>query len=212
MSDFQDDFGQDPEAAPQGGGGFLKYCLICGCLVALAAMLLGGIAIWKLKGMFILDPVAVEANLKDTIECEVPTGYAGMFGMNMAGVQMSMIAPSGTMKGNTSQVPLMIVAMKLPPGADSAQAKRQMQQQMNQGGMGGGSMSVESEDQITISIRGNDVQAQSSVGNQNGQKMKQVVLMIDRSSSDPTQVMLMFMGQAGAFDQAAMDSFLQSIK
>lgn len=212
MGDDFDDFeGQEQPEAASSGGGFLKYCLACGCLAALVAMLIGGVAVYKLKQMVITSPAAVEQNLSDTLECEVPSGYAGMFGINMAGVKMSMIAPSGTMMGNNS-VPLMIIAMQLPAGSDSAQAKRQMQQQMNQGGMGGGSMAVEKEDAITVTIRGGEVQAQSSVGVQNGQKMKQVVLMIDKTSSDPTQVMLMFMGTESAFDQAAMDAFLQSIK
>jgi hypothetical protein len=211
MGDDFDDFeGQHPDGAPSGGG-FLKYCLACGCLAAIVAMLIGGVAVYKLKQMFITSPAAVEQNLAETLECEVPSGYAGMFGMNMAGVKMSMIAPSGTMMGN-NQVPLMIIAMQLPPGSDSAQAKRQMQQQMSQGGMSSGSMAVEKEDSITVTIRGEEVQAQSSVGVQNGQKMRQVVVMIDKSSSDPTQVMLMFMGTDGSFDQEAMDAFVASIK
>lgn len=211
MSDFDDFKAEDPEGPPASGGGFLKYCLACGCLAGLMVMILGGVGIYTLKQMFITDPAAVEKNLADTLECEVPAGYGGMFAMNMAGMKMSMIAPSGTMMGNNN-VPLMIIAMQLPPGADSAQAKRQMQQQMNQGGMGGGSMAVEKEDKLTVMIRGAEVAGQSQVGVQNGQKMRQVVFMIDKSATDPTQVMLMFMGNQSSFDDAAMNAFLKSIK
>jgi hypothetical protein len=212
MSDFDDFQAENPDGAK--GGGPLKYCLICGCLLALL-MGIGGVAMVAMfQDMLIMDPVRVEQNLQETIACEVPDGYGGMFAMNMMGMKMSVIGPAGMAMGQQNQqaVPLMIIAMQVPPGQNPQAAKQQMQQQMNQGGMGNANMQVEDEGTLTLTIRGQDVECQEQVGVQNGQKMRQVMCIVDKAADDPTQVILMFMGAPDQFDEDAMRAFAESIK
>ncbi len=214
MSDYDDFKGDDPDQEG-GGGGFMKYCLICGCLVGLMLLLLGGGTVWWFKSMIIMDPVKVEQNLQGTIACEVPDGYHGLFGMNMMGVKMSTISPNTiSMQGGGAQgqnVPLMIMVFQMPPGQNKAQAKQQMQMRMQQQGAGG-RMTVDSQETITVPVRGQDVEAELIIGTSQGTKMRQVFLMIDKSSSDSTPIFIMFVGTEEGFDQTAMDSFLNSIK
>ena len=211
MTDFDDFKAEQPEG--QQGSNFVKYCLVCGCLVGLMGLIGVGAMVFMFKSMFITDPVQVEANLQGTIPCEVPEGYAGAFGMNMMGMRMSMIGPEGMMGSGQQNVPLMIIVMQVPPGQNPQMAKAQMQAQLQQqGGMGGGNMQVEAEETATVTIRGQPVEVQTAIGVQNGQKTKQVMAIIDKAPDDPTQVLLMFMGNADTFDEAAMQAFLQSIK
>lgn len=213
MSDFDDFKAEDPDQEG-GGGGFLKYCLICGCLVAVMLVVLGGgVAMW-FKSMIIMDSAKVEQNLVGTIDCTVPPGYHGLFGMNAMGVKMSVLAPDSVTFGSGQQpkdIPLMIIAFQMPPGASKQQAKQQMQSQMQQQ-QGGGRMQVESQETINVKVRGVDVEAEKVVGVQQGQKMIQIFTMVDKSASDPTPIFLMFTGSADTFDQAALDAFLNSIK
>lgn len=211
MSDFDDFKAEDPDQ--DGGGGFLKYCLICGCLVGLMLVVLGGGVTMWFKSMLILDSAKVEQNLANTIDCTVPSGYHGLFGVNAMGVKMSVLAPDSVTFGSGQQqnVKLMIIAFQMPPGASKQQAKQQMQMQMQQRG-GAGGMQIESQETITLKVRGQDVEAEKVVGVQQGQKVIQVFTMVDKSQTDATPIFLMFSGEADGFDQTAMDAFLNSIK
>ncbi|RMG14139.1 MAG: hypothetical protein D6731_10715 [Planctomycetota bacterium] len=129
----------------------------------------------------------------------------------MAGVKMSVVGPAGSL-GQPNQK-LMIVVFQLPPGQDPELAKQQIQQQLQQQGRGAALQQVESEDQLTLTVRGEEVTAQQAVGVGNdGNKMRQVVLVLPRAKDDPTQVLLMFLGNAEAFDEEAMKAFLASIR
>ena len=213
MSDF-DDF-KDDDANQEGGGGFLKYCLICGCLVGLMLLLLGGASVWWVKGMIIMDAAKVEQNLKGTIDCEIPEGYHGLFGMNMMGIRMSTISPNSiSMQGGGAQgqnQPLMFMVFQMPPGQSRAQAKQQMQQQMQAQGAGG-NMTIDSQETIKLTVRGQEVEAERMIGTSRGQKVRQIFTTIDKSSTDKTPIFIMFMGVDDGFDQTAMDFFLNSIK
>lgn len=211
MSDFDEFQAEHPDEAKAGGSGFLKFCLVCGCLVALLGVgaAVAGVALFR--NMFFMDPVKVEQNLKEILPSEVPEGYQGLFGMSMAGVKMSVVGPAGSL-GQPNQK-LMIVVFQLPPGQDPELAKQQIQQQLQQQGRGAALQQVESEDQLTLTVRGEEVTAQQAVGVGNdGNKMRQVVLVLPRAKDDPTQVLLMFLGNAEAFDEEAMKAFLASIR
>ena len=118
-------------------------------------------------------------------------------------------------QANQNNLPLMIMVSTIPPGQNAEQMKMQMQQAMQQQGGGGGNtnIKVESEQQVTVKVRGQDVAVTELVGaDQNGVKMKQVVMIVPRSTTSTDQVFIMFMGKADVFDQTAVDAFVKSIR
>lgn len=210
---------EEEQEGKSGGSGFLKFCLICGCLLFLVIAAVGGFLAYQASQMFTMDPVKVVAKVEGDIlpGSKVPPGYEGMMGMKFPGVfEMAIVIPQG-MRQQTQQnnLPLMIMICTIPPGQSPDQMKLQMQQAMNQQGGGNAStqIKVEAEQQLTVKVRGQDVTVNELVGaDQNGVKMKQQVMIVPRSATSTDQVLLMFMGKADVFDQAAVDAFINSIR
>lgn len=217
MGDYTDFDERPPEKT--GGGGFLKFCLICGCLLLLLLGAGGGFMAYQVSQMFTVDPVKVTAKVESDIlpGSKVPQGYSGMMAMKMPGVmEFAIVVPQGMQQQtNQNNLPLMMMICTLPPGANPDQMKQQMQQAMQQQGQGGTStqIQVEAEQQHTIKVHGQEVPVQELVGvADNGVKMKQVIAVVPQSPTSSEQVLLMFMGKEDIFDQAAVDAFLQSIQ
>lgn len=210
---------EEEQEGKSGGSGFLKFCLICGCLLFLVIAAVGGFLAYQASQMFTMDPVKVVAKVEGDIlpGSKVPPGYEGMMGMKIPGVfEMAIVIPQG-MRQQTQQnnLPLMIMICTIPPGQSPDQMKLQMQQAMNQQGGGNANtqIKVEAEQQLTVKVRGQDVTVNELVGaDQNGVKMKQQVMIVPRSATSTDQVLLMFMGKADVFDQAAVDAFINSIR
>lgn len=214
-----DQQGYEEEPAKSGGSGFLKFCLICGCLLFLILAAVGGFIAYQASQMLTMDPIKVVAKVESDLlpGSKVPPGYEGMMGMKIPGVwEMAIIVPQGMrQQTNQNNLPLMIMVSTIPPGQNADQMKMQMQQAMQQQGGGGGNtnIKVESEQQVTVKVRGQDVAVTELVGaDQNGVKMKQVVMIVPRSTTSTDQVFIMFMGKADVFDQAAVDAFVNSIR
>lgn len=211
---------EEEQQGKSGGSGFLKFCLICGCLLFLILAAVGGFLAYQASQMFTMDPVKVVAKVEGDIlpGSKVPPGYEGMMGMKVPGVmEMAIVIPQG-MRQQTQQnnLPLMIMICTIPPGQSPEQMQLQMQQAMKQQGGGGGGntqLQVEAQQQLTVKVRGQDVTVNEQVGaDQNGVKMKQLVMIVPRSANSTDQVLLMFMGKADVFDQAAVDAFINSIR
>lgn len=213
-----DQQGYEEEPTKSGGSGFLKFCLICGCLLLLLLAGIGGFVAYQASQMLTMDPVKVVAKVESDLlpGSKVPPGYEGMMGMKIPGVfEMAIVVPQG-MRQQTGQnnLPLMMMISTIPPGQSADQMKQQMQQAMQQQGGGGNTnIQVESEQQVTVKVRGQDVAVTELVGaDQNGVKMKQLVMIVPRAAGSTDQVFMMFMGKADVFDQAAVDAFIQSIR
>ncbi|MCO5171872.1 MAG: hypothetical protein M9894_36695 [Planctomycetes bacterium] len=217
MGDYTDFDEQQADRA--GSSGFLKFCLICGCLLLLLMGAGAGVMYWQLKDMFVMDPVRVTAKVEAEIlpGAKVPDGYSGMFAMRFPGglMEFALIAPEGMQQqANQNTLPLMIMACTIPPGSSADEVKGQMQQAMQQQtGRAGGNMKVEAEEQRTITARGVEVTLQEHVGvADNGVKMKQLLVIVPQKPGSSQQVLLMFMGKEDIFDQAAVDAFLESLR
>jgi hypothetical protein len=221
MGDYTDFDAVDPNTGqpPKKGGGFLKFCLICGCLLLALAGAGIGVMVYAAKQMFTMDPQTVVTRLESDIlpGSQVPQGYTGMFAMNAMGVmKFAVIVPQGMNMqggGNQQALPLMMYVCTIPQGQSPQQMQQQMQQKMQQQGQGGGTqIQVEAENTRTVKVRGEDVQVHQQVGaGQNGVRMKQEILVIPQAAGSTTQVLIMCMGKEDIYDQQAVDAFLSSI-
>lgn len=210
----------DEQQADKGGSGsgFLKFCLICGCLLLLLMGAGVGVMYWQLKDMFVMDPVRVTAKVESELlpGAKVPDGYAGMFAMRFPGglMEFALIVPEGMQQqANQGTLPLMIMACTIPPGQSPEQVTGEMQRAMQQQtGRGGAGLKVEAEEERTITARGQEVALQERVGVENGVKVKQVLVVVPQKPGSTQQVLLMFMGKEDIFDEAAMNAFLESLR
>jgi hypothetical protein len=226
MGDYADDFGEPPEprGKKKGGGGFLKFCLVCGCIVLLLAGLAGAAAVYAVSQAVSMDPTTVAARAQEIIPCTIPPGYQGAmaFRIPFVGVSMVMIGPPGMLQNQQGTPPgqsgMMIMLLSIPPGQNPQQLQNQMQAKMQQQGQGGPNtqLQVESTQARTFKIRGADVEFTEQVGvQQSGQgavRMRQLTAMIPHTPGSADQVLIMIMGPEQGFDQAALEAFLGSIR
>jgi hypothetical protein len=223
MGDYADDFSNaddEPRGQKKKGGGFLKFCLICGCIMLLLAGLAGGFAVYAVSQMFSMDPATITARTQDIVPCTIPAGYQGAMAMKIpfTGVSMVMIGPPGMLQNQQGAPPgstgLMIMLMTIPPGQNAQQLQNQMQTQMQAQGRNGPStqMQVESTSNRTFKIRGEDVVFTEQLGAaQGGARMRQLSAIIPRTPGSADSVMIMFMGPEQGFDTSAVEAFLASI-
>lgn len=222
----------DPQAAPRQGSSAWKWCLGIGCALFLLAGIGVGVAVMigaaAIKSMTpVTDPVQVQQRLTGIIPSQPPPGYEGVFAFSLPGglFQMAMIAPQGTKQGqNNANAPLMIMVCTIPAGSGPDQMKAKireaMQKNMDQNGAAGvegDGLLVEAEDgetvSQTISVRGEEVAIEQTVGKtKDGQSVKQILVLVPRSKDSEQMVMIMGVGKADTFDQAAFDAYLQSIR
>ena len=214
MGDYTD-FDARPEARPAGGGGFLKFCLICGCILLAIAAAGGGFVAYQFSQMLTIDPPKVVSKVEGEIlpGSTVPSGYVGLMAMKIpfTPMQFAVITKDGMQQAGNN-TPLTIMVCSMPAGANQQQMQQQMQQSMQQQGQGGGQMQVEAENQKVLKVRGQDVTFTEQVGVNQGVKVRQMMAVVPKSAGSSDQVLLMFMGKDDVFDQAAVDAFLSSIK
>ncbi len=206
-------------ARKSGGGGLLKFCLACGCLVIALGLFGVFMAYRAARQMFSMDPPTVEARLQSIVPATVPPGYSGMMAMKIpfTPIEMAIVAPEGFAQNQGGQQPpLMVIVMKIPEGADARQMRQQLQQAAAQQGGGGagppGEIQVEAEEQTTVKIRGEDVAVVTQIGRQNGVPTKQVIVSLPPAPGSNEAVIIMGMGEESKFDQAAWDAFLNSVR
>lgn len=219
MGDYTD-FDARPDGPPQkSGGGFLKFCLICGCIVLALLAAAGGFFMYSMSQMFTMDPQKIVTKVEQEIlpGSDVPANYEGMIAVKVpfTPVQFAVVVPQGMQQqANNNNLPLMIWVCTMGPGMNAQQMQQQMQQSMQQGGQGGANtqVQVEAENQKVLKVRGQDVTFTEIVGQNQGTQIKQLIGVIPRTAGSSEQVMLMFMGKADVFDQATVDAFLSSIK
>jgi hypothetical protein len=208
-----------PGAAPpeqKKGFSWLKCCLIVGCL----AIVIGGGAFafiaYQASKMMMFDPVKVQNLANDIVPCEVPAGYAGFMGMNVAGVKMAMIGPQGMMRGQGMQngaVNLMIVVMSMPMKQAKEQLKSQMEQQLAKQGH---EISAEKAEEETVTVRGAPVKVEKQLTkDKQGNTMIAYVVVLEQTPTETNpagQEIIWAMGSEKGFDRKALDAFLGSIK
>src|SRR5690606_25467080 len=64
--DLMGDYTEFDERPPErsGGSGFLKFCLVCGCLLVLLVVAVGGFMAYQLSQMLTTDPAKVAAKVE----------------------------------------------------------------------------------------------------------------------------------------------------
>lgn len=215
MGDYTD-FDAQPGGKPAGGGGFLKFCLICGCILLALMAAGGGFIAYQASQLLTVDPAKVVTKVESDIlpGSDVPANYQGLMAMKIPGMmEFAVIVPQGMQQqANQNQVGLMMWVCSMPAGANQAQMQQQMQASMQGQGGGNTKIQVEAENQKVVKVRGQDTAFTETIGTSDGVPVKQLIGVIPRSAGSGDQVLIMFMGKADIFDQAAVDAFLSSIK
>lgn len=229
MGDEYQQAGQPPEKK---GGGFLKWCVGCCCLLVVLAGFLGGYTVYAIKQSVSMDPVEIATRMNAFLPATVPAGYSGQFYVKIPfqNADFAIIAPDGALQGGrqAQNLPLMIMVVNPPPGTklDSMEdAKKQLAQSSGMaGGMtgqGGGAPQVEADPNAPavpnamrkLKVRGEDLDVMDQVSKTNqGADMRQVIVLVPKSKGSADKVIVMGMGDPNSFDQAAFDAFVQSIR
>jgi hypothetical protein len=227
MGDENQPAGKPPEKK---GGGFLKYCFGCCCLVIILAGFLGGYTVHLAKQSMSMDPLVIGPRVSAFLPATIPTGYSGQFYFKIPfqGTELAMIAPDGALQGGqkAQNMPLMIMLVNPPPGTkldNMDDAKKQLNQSSGMAGnMGGaGAPQVEADPNApatpnpmrTLKVRGEDVQVLDQVGASNqGAALRQVFVLVPKSKGSADKVIVVGMGDEKTFDQATFDAFIQSIR
>lgn len=229
MSEFQ-----DPKAAPAQGGGWLKWVLACGCalvlLGVLGAVLVGIVAARAVSSVLpdlqkivpATEPAEVASRLQDILPAQVPPGYEGVFSMAIpGGFEFAVVAPAGLRQGQQtgSQPPaLLMMVCTIPPGEQAEQLKKKMARALAEKGQQQDSAALEVETpdgKVTqkVTVRGDTVTLEQAVGKtKDGHSVKQVMALVPRKKGSQELVMIMGLGDADNFDQAALDAFLGSVR
>lgn len=198
-----------PQAQKSGMPGWLKCCLIAGCVAVLGVGGFLALSGYMMSKAFMLDPVKVNAVARDIVPCDPPPGYNGFMGMNMAGVKMAMIGPEGMMSGKYPGGPPLMIMLMAMPQKDKAALKMQADMQMAKQGH---RVNADKTETVMLKIRGKDVEAQKMISN-DGQLMYAIILEQEPTATNSSgQEIIMIMGRQEGFDQKAMDAFISSIK
>jgi hypothetical protein len=216
MGDYTDFDAQPGSRSGGGGGGFLKFCLICGCILLALLAAGGGFVAYQASQLLTMDPVKVVTKVENDIlpGSDVPSNYVGLMAMKIPGaIEFAVVVPQGMQQqANQNQVGLVMFVCAMPAGANQKQMQQQMQASMQGQGGGNTQIQVEAENEKVLKIRGQDTTFTEIIGSDNnGVQMKQLIGVVPRTAGSGDQVMLMFMGKADIFDQAAVDAFLSSI-
>jgi hypothetical protein len=156
------------------------------------------------------DPAKAATLGHEIVDYSLPDGYRELGGMNALVFKMVFI-------GSTSKTSdsMFIVLMQIPAGTtmDREEMQRQMTQAMQQQGRDR-NFQAHVVDTQTVTIKGQPVtltvsEGQVTEGSDAGATFRQVIGVFP--AKDGT-AMLMVMGNKDTWDQAALDSFLASIK
>ena len=177
--------------------------LFCCCVAGLGMTLLGTSLIGR---AFITNPDRIEAIGRQIVDYEIPAGYEEMFAMDMVGVKMVAI---GTSSVDTDF--MMIVLMQFSPRVEISreEVERQVEQALTrQIGLGNADwVNVGQEERI---INGEPVTMTVREGTTDyGEHLRQISGLFQGKGGP---AMLIVTGESEAWDQAAVDSFIVSIR
>lgn len=177
----------------------LFLCCVAGLGVALLGTRLIGRAL-------ITDPERVQTVGREIADYDVPPGYEEMFAMNVMGMRVVAIGPSGA----ASEF-MMFMLMQFPGGMQLSreEMERQLQQALaRQVGMGRADMQVVGQEETVI--KGEPVTLTVREGSaESGERLRQVTGLF---SGKAGPAMLMIMGDVSGWDQAMVDDFVASIR
>lgn len=183
------------------GGLALLLCICLGSMTLYFGMQAGQ----ALQQAVVTNPEEVVAIANKIAEYELPPGYKEQFGMSLFGFDLVVLAPSAL--GNEE----LIMLMQFPASAGLSQAEMEAQMRQNtQQQFGNRDIEFETVDQITTSIRDAEVTLTISEGTgEDGATIRQVMGVFP-GKGGPT--LLMIQGHVTNWDQARVDSFIESIR
>lgn len=181
----------------------VAIALFCCCVAGLGMTLLGTSLIGR---AFITNPDRIQAVGLQIADYDLPSGYNGMFAMNMMGVKMVAIGPS-TVDADL----MMIVLMQFSPRMQIS--REEMESQVEQAlarqiGLGNADwVSLGQEERM---INGESVTMTVREGTTDyGEHLRQISGFFQGKGGP---AMLIVTGESEAWDQATVDSFIASIR
>jgi hypothetical protein len=208
---------EQPTAAPKSGMstttkvilGILAVLGLC-CIVSVVAIVAGGA--WfgnQIEQGMTEDPAEAAAKGQAIINYELPAGYQEEGAIDMLGLMEMVFITDGS--SNTNNGMVFLLARFSIPGmteSDTEQMKEQMQQGFASGSSSGG-VTFTQVDSREITINGEPTTMTISEGESDGQTMRQAAAGF---VSDGQPAMVMIMGPANAWDEAAVEEFLTSLE
>jgi hypothetical protein len=183
-----------------------RWCLgCCAALLALLALCCLGLA-W-LQSQF-TDPQLAEARMYALVPSAVPKGYGGNLSVELGGLRVAVLAPSGSPPG---QGAFTILAVAVPPQGNRDMALGQLRQ----GVVENFQIRVEDASQVVLTVRGQAVNAERLKGlTRDGVEVQIDLLAVARSGADTSlgDAILIAGGPLSSFDEEAWQSFLASIE
>lgn len=190
-------------------------CVGCGLIILISFAFLAYTYV-RATRIFIHDPLAVEANLKEIVSCSVPQGYHGFLGANDEGkLRIALLAPK-TYEGTQIDVklPLVISAWSFP-SERSVGARREEVVKYWHGvaqKSAGELKEVGAEESLVLVVRKKQRGATVQRLVFEEATLRLIVVLVPRAPGSDEQIALSFVGEGESFDQAAMDAFLASIE
>ncbi len=173
------------------------------CVAGLGFTLLGTRLIGR---AFITNPERVQAVGRQIADYEVPPDYEEMFAMNVVGVKMVAIGPA-----DPAADVMFIMLMQLPEGVEVSreEMERQVEQALaRQTGLGSADMVSLGQEEVVI--KGERVTMTVREGTTDrGERLRQSSGLFQGNGGP---AMLMVTGEVTAWDQAAVDRFIASIR
>lgn len=181
----------------------VAIALFCCCVAGLGITLLGTSLIGR---AFITNPDRIEAIGRQIVDYEMPAGYEEMFAMDMVGVKMVAIGTS-----SVGADFMMVVLMQFSPRMEISreEVERQVERALTrQIGLGNADwVKVGQEEMI---INGEPVTMTVREGTTDyGEHLRQISGLFQGKGGP---AMLIVTGESEAWDQAAVDSFVASIR
>jgi hypothetical protein len=174
---------------------------------------IGGFLVLNRLGPSLMESVKVDPDGAEQVgakiaEYTLPDGYTHQMGMSILGYDFVIIGPQ---EGTTNGMIIMLAqfSQSYMQGADPQTFQQQMQRSLEQqSGRRGLEMKV--VETKTMTIHGEQAEVLIMEGtDENGTSMRQ---LITNFSTDTGLAMVMIQSLTEAWDQAAVDSFLESIR
>ena len=188
-----------------------KIILAIGGVVLLLCICVGSIALYfgvqagqALQQAVVTNPDEVATIANEIAEYDLPSGYDEQFGMSLFGFDLVVIAPSPMGRNE------LIMLMQFPASAGLSQAEMEAQMRQNtQQQLGNRDIQFETVGQTTANIRDTEVTLTLSEGtSEDGTEVRQLMGVFP-GKGGPT--LLMIQGQVTDWDQARVDTFIESI-
>lgn len=183
-------------------GGILLLCCIGGGLLWWA----GSTLFNQVAQGFNQDPAKSQEVGQSIATYTAPDGYTEAFSMELLGVKMVALGPAGGGNGTI----LMLMTFPANMEGNSEQMQEQMSQAFSQQ-TGQSGFEFTTTEERAVTIRGQEVNLVIRDGtNSSGASMRQAVAAFEGSNGNV--VMFMAMSEPTQWDDAAIESFLSSIK